>query len=380
LQLVGPIVDPSELRLRDAISLRRGGGDVDEAHGRWRPVSMLRARRGTRFTEWDGNLAALADPSWLELQTAISPTSLEHYAVCGFRYLCRSLLRLNTVDEPEERELMDAAARGILIHEALDTFFKEQHRRGRPARDEAWTEDDLAYLIDLAERKLAEMKRRGLTGLDIYSEHEMRTIRADLATFLEEDAAFRRQTGALPAEFEAAIPGVTIAGATLRGFVDRIDRSPDGKIAWVIDYKTGRAKEFEKIGPADPFAGGTKLQLPTYVQAGRGAEEVHATYWFITHKGEFSFKGYEPTLELQQLFERTVGAIVEGVRGGAFPAVSGQEDEFYGGYENCKFCDFDRICSRRRDDELAEKLGNQENSDLTHWLRVAAVARREDTP
>ena len=378
LQLAGPIVDVSELRLRDAVSLRRSGHEVEADHHRWLPVAMLRARRSSRFTEWDGNLSTLAEPSWLELQAAVSPTSLEHYAVCGFRYLCRSLLRLNTVEEPEERELMDPAARGSLIHEVLDAFFKDRQRNGRPALDESWTEDDLAFLIGLAERQLEESKRRGLAGLDIYSEHEMRTMRADLAAFLEADTAFRRRTGAVPADFEAAVPQVTIGGAVLHGFVDRIDKSPDGKIVWVIDYKTGSAKQFAKVtNESDPFVGGTKLQLPTYVQAAQGAEEVHAAYWFITHKGEFSFVEYEPTPERQQHFERTVGAIVDGVRGGAFPAVSGEESEFYGGFDNCTYCDFDRICSRRRDEELLEKLGDP---DLARWARVAKVARQEEAP
>ncbi|MCH8813923.1 MAG: hypothetical protein IH957_02320 [Chloroflexi bacterium] len=85
----------------------------------------------------------------------------------------------------------------------------------------------------------------------------------------------------------------------------------------------------------------------------------------------------ELTPERQQHFERTVGAIVDGVRGGAFPAVSGPEDEFYGGFDNCTYCDFDRICSRRRDDELLEKLGDP---DLARWARVAKVARREEAP
>ncbi len=378
LQLAGPIVDVSELRLRDAVSLRRSGREVEAAHHCWLPVAMLRARRSSRFTEWDGNLSTLAEPSWLELQAAVSPTSLEHYAVCGFRYLCRSLLRLNTVEEPEERELMDPAARGSLIHEVLDAFFKDRQRAGRPALDESWAEDDLAFLIGLAERQLEESKRRGLAGLDIYSEHEMRTMRADLAAFLEADTAFRRRTGVVPADFEAAVPQVTIGGAVLRGFVDRIDKSPDGKIVWVIDYKTGSAKQFKDVTKEDdPFVGGTKLQLPTYVQAAQGAEEVHAAYWFITHKGEFSFVEYEPTPERQQHFERTDGAIGDGVRGGACPAVSGPEDEFYGGFDNCTYCDFDRICSRRRDDELLEKLGDP---DLARWARVAKVARQEEAP
>ncbi len=145
--------------------------------------------------------------------------------------------------------------------------------------------------------------------------------------------------------------------------------------ALVIDYKTGSKRPFEAIKPDDPLAGGTKLQLPTYVLAAQDADEVRAAYWFITHKGEFEFIEYEPTPENQALFERTVGAIVDGVRSGAFPAVSGQENEFYGGYDNCTFCDFDRICSRRREDEFAEKRADE---GIQSWARVSIVARRQE--
>ncbi len=272
--------------------------------------------------------------------------------------------------------MMDAAARGTLIHEVLDKFFRAQQKRGRPTVDEAWIEDDLALLLQIMERELAEARRRGQTGLEVYSQHEARAMRADLATFLEKDTAFRRETGAVPADFEAPIPEVSVAGVTLRGYVDRVDRSPDGKRAWVIDYKTGSKRNFEAIkAEDDPFAGGTKLQLPTYVEAAGDAEEVTAAYWFITHRGDYSFIGYEPTPERQALFERTLTAIVDGVRAGAFPAVPGEEDEFYGGFKNCTFCDYDRICSRRRDYEHEAKV---EDGAVSPWLRVGGTARRED--
>ena len=67
--------------LRGASAELQNAEKIDVRHSRWRPVSMLRARRSNRFTEWDGNLSALADDSWLELQKAVSPTSLEDYAV-----------------------------------------------------------------------------------------------------------------------------------------------------------------------------------------------------------------------------------------------------------------------------------------------------------
>lgn len=374
MMLAGPVVDVAEAQVRRAIDERRRGVSLGPGHPRWRPLSMLRARRSARFTEWDGNLAALAGSGSLDRRQKVSPTSLEDYGVCGFRYLCRSVLRLNTIEEPEEREMMDAAARGTLIHEVLRAFFEEQAGRGRPRPGESWTEEDRRRLLEIAEEALEDARRRGVTGLDIYSKHEMRTIRADLAAFLEDDTAFRRRTGAVPREFEASVPEVSIAGVTLRGYVDRVDRSPDRRRAWVIDYKTGSPDDFKEI-EKDPLVGGTKLQLPTYLAAAADAEEARAAYWFITNRGGFEFIEYEPTLERQELFQRTLEAIMGGVRAGAFPAVSGELDDYYGKFGNCKWCDFDRICSRRRDYELATKA---DDTALGPWLNVGRTARGED--
>jgi CRISPR/Cas system-associated exonuclease Cas4 (RecB family) len=335
---------------------------------------MLWARRSQRFTEWDGNVTALADDAWLELQRAVSPTSLEDYAACGFRYLCKSLLRLNVVEEPEELEVVSPMERGNLIHGVLEAFFKAQKLRGRPAPQEAWSGDDLVFLLRILDDKLASARQRGKTGLDLYAKHDARTMRADMARFLEEDTEFRKGTGAVPEQFEVYVPEVEIAGVRLRGKVDRIDRTPDGKCAWVIDYKSGSKSSFEKI-KSDPLVGGTKLQLPVYLEAARDAEEAHASYWFTSSKGNFEFVDYPAAAANRVVFERTLGAIVTGIRSGAFPAVPGEENEHYGKFENCKYCDFDRICSRRRDYELAAKDGD---GALAPWRAVAGAARQEN--
>jgi hypothetical protein len=96
--------------------------------------------------------------------------------------------------------------------------------------------------------------------------------------------------------------------------------------------------------------------------------DARALYWYITQKGGFNREiEYEPTTENQARFRRILEAIVEGVRAGAFPAVSGDEDEYYGGYENCRFCDFERICSRRRDQEFSLK---SEDDAVGPWKAV----------
>ncbi|HZP26981.1 MAG TPA: PD-(D/E)XK nuclease family protein [Dehalococcoidia bacterium] len=367
LALCGPLLDAAELRLRQAAIARRDGDIASLSSRQLRALELLRSRRGSAFTEWDGNLSQMEERDWLELHTTVSPTSLQNYATCGFRYLNGSLLRINVIEEPEERETMEPLLRGNLVHRILDRFFREQQSRGRPAAREAWTAADRNELWSLLDRELQADRERGLTGLDVFAEHELRTLRADLAEFLEADTRFRQETGAIPRAFETHIPEVSVAGITLRGIVDRIDRTPDGRRAWVIDYKTGSTYGYPRDAAADPFAGGSKLQLPVYLGAVSDAEEAVALYWFMTRKGGFEMRTYEPTPEKQQRFQELLRRILAGIRSGAFPAVPGEDRT--GSFENCTFCDFDRICSRRRDEQFAAK---QADPAMLPWHRVAS--------
>jgi ATP-dependent helicase/nuclease subunit B len=369
-RLTGAPIDTGEAGLREAVDQRQRGITVGPGNRRRGAVALVRARRDRRFTEWDGNLSALAGDPWLDLSAAVSPTVLEDYGTCGFRFLCRSLLRLEAVEDPEEQDVIGAAVKGSLVHSVLQRFFEEQQQRGRPALDESWNEDDRKRLAEIADEELAAARTRGLTGLEIYNQYETRILRQDLMEFLERDTKFRREHGLVPSQFEARIAGVDVAGATLRGIVDRVDRTPDGRTAWVIDYKTGGRFSYKDISGDDPLAGGRKVQLPVYVYAASDAQDVRAAYWFISRREDYEFVEYHPTPENQQRFERTLTAIMDGVRAGAFPAVPGQEDS--GGFSNCRFCNYDRICSRRRGDEWSAKLGDDAYQP---WLRVEQVAR-----
>ena len=354
--LGGQAVDTGELGLRDAVRSVQTRARIAASHPRSRAVTLLRARRGDAFTEWDGNLAKVAAETIFGPRGAVSPTSLETYAACGYRYFARSVLRLNTVDEPDEREMMDPAERGTLIHDVLERFFRDRREEGRPQPMEAWTPGDAERLVELARKALARAGARGLTGLGIYTHHEARTIESDLRQFLLQDTHFRRGTGAVPTDFEADVPPKEIAGVTLRGRVDRIDRTPDGRSAWVIDYKTGGSYDATQIRKDGDFLqGGRKLQLPVYLEAAADAEDARAVYWYITQKGGFDRLEYPNTPENRRRFEATLTAILTAIRSGSFPSVPDDEDEFRGGFKNCGWCEFDRICSRRRDLEFQAK-------------------------
>ncbi len=365
--LQGALVDRWELSLRHTVQSRQEGHQPPGPH-LTRVITMLRARRSAGFTEWDGNVGSLLGAVG---PRSASPTSLERYAECGFRYFCSSVLRLNVVEEPEEREVMDPLARGALVHRVLYRFFCDQKARGRPAPVEAWDDDDKEALLAILANELESAAGTGLTGLRVFAEHEARSLRADLQGFLDEDTRFRQGTLAVPAEAEYVMPEVQVAGVTLRGVVDRIDRTPDGGQIWVIDYKTGRPKRYERIKEDNPLAGGARLQLPAYLAATAGDTQAQAFYWFVSQRDSYRVIPLTWTAETRQRFETTIDAIAQGIRSGAFPAVPG-DDDGPGRWANCRYCEFDRICSRRRDDEFAAKRGDPA---LKPWLRVAEAAQ-----
>jgi hypothetical protein len=163
----------------------------------------------------------------------------------------------------------------------------------------------------------------------------------------------------------------------MRGRADRIDRTPDGTRAWVIDYKTGSLYGYENMQKGDVLDGGKKLQLPAYLAAAGDVEKAEALYWFISLKGGFKRIPFDATPENMARFANTVETIVLGVASGAFPAHSGEENDFHGGWDNCGYCEFNRICSRRRDTEFAAK---SEDAGMLPWHRVAEAARPPEAP
>jgi len=369
--LTGPALDRWEGRLRETVLARRDNRPLPAAHPLRRPLALLRGRRSGRFTEFDGNLTALQGHTALPAGTQLSPTGLENYAVCGLRYFLRSVLRLRGIEEPDETDTIGPAEKGTLVHQTLQRFFSEQQQLGRPRPNERWSAADSARLLAVFEEEFERLRHLGGAGLDVFADFDRRVLRADLEAFLEQDGDFRAGTGAVPAAFELRLQPVPLDDVTLSGFVDRIDRTPDGRRAFVIDYKTGSSRSFQSAGP-DPFAGGTRLQLPVYVLAAADVEEVQAIYWFVTRREDFKQVSYDETPANRERFESTVRAILHGVRTGAYPAVPGDEDDYYGGFENCKYCDFDRLCSRRR---LYEEQDKRADPALAPWHRVAETAR-----
>ena len=335
-----------------------------------RGLLARQARLSPEFTEWDGNLAGAEVVSPFQGKP-FSASRLEAWAKCPFQYFLGSVLGLGERDTPERVVEISAAERGTLVHRVLEDFIAEVLVRpeGKPAPDQAWTDDDRTRLHELAGEAFADVEARGLTGRPLTWRRTKDAVRSDLDLFLVKDDAHRMAQAVRPKRAEMAFgmngaPNVAItlpSGRTLhfRGKADRVDEGDDGSLV-VLDYKTGKGDGYKDLAK-DPVKAGQVLQLGIYAEAARavvvGGEPVPVAsfYWMVSDKGGFAQYGYQWDGEPRARFLEAVDTIAEGIERGIFPALPGDYNPFWSSYENCSWCAFDRICPRDRDDHQRAK-------------------------
>ncbi|HET6835859.1 MAG TPA: PD-(D/E)XK nuclease family protein [Acidimicrobiales bacterium] len=320
---------------------------------------VVRARRSRDFTRFDGNLAGVVVPS--PLDEVVSSTRLESWAECPYAYFVNHLLQVEPVEDPARQLTISAWDRGSLVHQILQSFIDDVLARPaeeRPTPEQPWSPSDHARMRQLAERVCDDYEARGLTGRPVFWRRERAQILALADRFLIDDDTHRRRDGSRPVAAElrfgygddAVGPGPVVLpladGRNLlfRGAADRVDVSDDGTVH-VVDYKTGKADDFRRLGPDNPDERGTKLQLPVYGLAarqfvGRPDAPVQAHYWFISDREGFRRIGYAVDDQVLARVGTTLATIVDGIERGAFPA---RPDASGTPWVTCPYCDPDGL-------------------------------------
>jgi hypothetical protein len=111
--------------------------------------------------------------------------------------------------------------------------------------------------------------------------------------------------------------------------------------------------------------GGQHVQLALYARALRrglsGAEdlaEIRAEYRFVSSRGGFSRRGIVADERVEARLDQAVRRIATGIRGGLFLPVPGERVQ--NGFQNCRWCEFDRVCATTRDEDWQRKQGHVE--------------------
>jgi ATP-dependent helicase/nuclease subunit B len=365
----------ADVRLREVVAAHAAGRDVSMTRiaGRadlvvGRAVRAARARQSREFTEFDGNLAAIAAESMRIAHpfsggsSASSATSLERWSTCPYQYFLVRVLRVEATDHPEEEWTLNPLDKGTLVHTALETFFRERLAQGRSRPDEPFTSADHAQLDEIAADLLVDVEAQGRTGHAIAWENARAALVRDLHLELEREEVWRLEEGMTPALFERSFgddrdpetwPAVEVPLADgsvvrFRGAIDRIDVSPSRGL--VIDYKSGGTWGYDGLD-ADPVLAGRHLQLVLYARAARAnvtdADQVRAEFRFVSSKGKFERRQIVADARAEERLAQVVQHAASGIRAGVFLPKPGDYDR--GTFKNCKFCEYERICSTSRD-------------------------------
>jgi ATP-dependent helicase/DNAse subunit B len=267
----------------------------------------FRERGFSPFEGWFRDPRAIAEVSRLfGPERVFSPTALEDYVACPFRFFLGHVLRLEPLEDP--REEIEVTRRGQAFHRAMSRLHRRLKEAGvhRPADgldeevrrqlSEAIAED-VARAPGPASKKLWELEgERMLKVARRYPEQWQRLV----APWLEHDVSPRPQFfeidfGLPPEEGGESPHGPLIIRdgdmeVRISGRIDRVDVAELGHETgfWIIDYKTGRG-EFYTSKALVEFQ---RLQLTLYALAAeevlladRHARPLGLAYWLLSEQG-----------------------------------------------------------------------------------------------
>jgi ATP-dependent helicase/DNAse subunit B len=283
-------------------------------------------------------------------EQVFSPTALEDYIACPFRFFLGQVLHLEPLEEP--REEIESTRRGQAYHRALSRL----HHQLQDAGIHQPTEEVDAFLRQRLEEAVAEYAVRGSPASEVlwrlegqrlqrlatrYRPHWVRFIEPWLPVkvlprphFLEKAFGMEPEEGEEPADpLVISIDGIEVR---LRGRIDRVDIAEleDGIGFWVIDYKTGHSQHYT----ARDIQTFERLQLTLYalavekvLLAGKNARPLGLAYWLVADNGPKLtlppnphqltawLKDAQRWPAVREQLERWVATLVSHIRQGTFP-------------------------------------------------------------
>ncbi|TMB18503.1 MAG: PD-(D/E)XK nuclease family protein [Deltaproteobacteria bacterium] len=289
-----------------------------------------------------------------------SPTALQHFAVCPYRFFLQAVMRLQPREEPVALEALDPLTRGALFHEVQFAVLSElraaQLLPVRPANlDAARTAVDGA--LDAVAARWAD---KLWPAIDRVWKDGIDGIRADLREWLRRAAD--ADDGWVPWRFELAFgladrdrpqadpasvpdPVPVIGDLRLRGSVDLVERHARGVLR-ATDHKTGKTRPRAGV----VVGGGAVLQPLLYALACERllAEPVEAgRLYYCTADGGYEERVVPLDAENRRLAGEVVEIIGRALAAGFLPAMPERRA--------CQYCDYRPVCGPHEETRTARK-------------------------
>ena len=261
---------------------------------------------------------ALSTPvDGVEVLGALSPSRAGDFMTCPLLYRFRTVDRLPEAPSP-------AATRGTLVHQVLEDLFDLPAAGRTPEQARELLVPTWERLLE-AEPALAEMFTAAEGGPPL--EEWLASCRDVLDRYFSlEDPRLLE-----PAERELYVEALLDSRLLLRGFVDRLDIAPDGRIR-VVDYKSGKS-------PSEAWEGKALFQMKFYALVIWRTRGVVPAMLQLVYLGNGELLRYVPDEQDLLATERKVEAIWRAIQ-------RATDDRDWRPHRSrlCDWCSFRDIC------------------------------------
>jgi RecB family exonuclease len=277
-----------------------------------------------------------------------SPTALQHYAACPYKFFLYAVHKLAPREVPEAIDELDPLSKGSLVHEVQFRLFGRLRDAGMlplaPDRFEA-----ARVLLDATLDEVAEDTRERLVpAIPRVFDDGIAGIRADLREWLKR--ATEDESGYAPWRFELAFglpkggerdphsqtePVELDAGIRLRGSIDLVERRDDGHLR-VTDHKTGK----DRVAEGDVVKGGEALQPVLYALAVEKlfpeAPVDGGRLYYCTAAGNFSTRDVPLDARAREAADTVARTVGDALAAPFLPAAPADGA--------CRWCDYLLVC------------------------------------
>jgi CRISPR/Cas system-associated exonuclease Cas4 (RecB family) len=366
-------LDDAEFDLATLAPLTAGSGQyLKSLPGR--AVQSLRARWVRWHKPWkaaDGLLIEEIGGDALKAHQltarAWSPSVLQQYARCPYRFALRGIHGLHAAERPGGIQRMDPATRGRIFHAVQYQLLRDlAEGRGLPV-----TPENLAAALERLDDVLHEVTARAedelAPAIPQIWRSEVQSMRADLRGWLQQKAAlepdwtpeyFELSFGLKdPAGRDPHSRQETVAvdgGFQLQGSIDLVERHRSG-ILRVVDHKTGKMPE-----PRPEMVGaGEVLQPVLYAMAAEqllGEPVAMGRLHYATIAQNYAALDIPLNDWARRRGEQVLRGIDEAIRDGFLPAAPRKD--------GCKRCEYLPVCGPYEEERAREHKSQAELKGL----------------
>jgi CRISPR/Cas system-associated exonuclease Cas4 (RecB family) len=351
------ILAPLVFSAPDAI---RGKGRylIEDREGRDRNPHLVRALRArasrwrSPWTAFDG--LAGGEPSKAALAIhrlgarSYSPTALQSYAACPYRFLLHAIYRLRPKEEVFALEELDPLTRGSLFHTVQFRLFGALRARNLLPVGGPRIAEVFAVLDEVLDRVATEYEEQLAPAIPQVWRREIEALRLELRRWLRQVAEKDGEWIPIHAELafgladeeerdpESSKDPVRVEERFfVRGSIDLVEKSSRTGLLRVTDHKTGKAPDPRPLW----IGGGEALQPLVYALAAEGllaASVGEGRLYYCTTRGGFDSVVIPASPTAREHIAHVLETVDRAVADAFLPAAPRAHA--------CAYCDYTTVC------------------------------------